>query len=139
MNPKRRARFDELLEHVIHELPEGIRTLLDEVPVIVEDHPSRELIEELAAEAGEDPDDWAPDELCGLHTGTAFTERTVEAAHDMPSDIMLFRDGIVAEAGGWDNEKGEAEILRQIRITLLHEIGHQFGLDEDDLQRLGYD
>lgn len=139
MSPKRRARFDELLEGVIDQLPERVRALLDEVPVIVEDHPSPELIQELAEEAGEDPADWAPDELCGLHTGTAFTERSVESSHDLPSDIMLFREGIVAEAGGWDNDKGEDEIIRQIRITLLHEIGHQFGLDEDDLERLGYD
>lgn len=139
MNGKRRARFDELLEGVIGGLPERVRALLDEVPVIVEDRPSDELIQELAQEAGEDPADWSPDDLCGLHTGTAFTERSVDSPHDLPSDIMLFREGIVAEAGGWDNEHGEAEVARQIRITLLHEIGHQFGLDEEDLRRLGYD
>lgn len=139
MSPAQRDHFDRLLEDVIAILPQPIRDLLDEVPVIVEDRPSPDLLRDLALEAGEDPADWAPDELCGLHTGTAFTERSVEAPHDFPSDIMLFREGIVAEAGGWDNHLGDAEISRQIRITLLHEIGHQFGLDEDDLQRLGYD
>lgn len=137
MSPKRRKQFDAILERVIEGLPRGIRHLLDEVPVIVEDRPSPDLIAELAEEAGEDPADWSADELCGLHTGTAFTERSVEAS-DLPSDIMLFREGIVAEAGGWDGEGSEAEVERQIRITLLHEIGHQFGLDEDDLERLGY-
>lgn len=139
MNPKRRDRFDQLLERVLAELPEGIRALLEEVPVIVEDRPSEELLAQLAAEEGEDPASWDPDELCGLHTGTAFTERSVESTHDLPSDIMLFREGIVAEAGGWEGEENDGEVLRQIRITLLHEIGHQFGLDEDDLRRLGYD
>jgi predicted Zn-dependent protease with MMP-like domain len=50
---------------------------------------------------------------------------------------MLFRVGILEQAGGW--EAGEDAIVEEIRITLLHEIGHQFGLDEEDLRRLGYE
>jgi len=54
---------------------------------------------------------------------------------------------VIDEAGGWepwvdeDGETwgGEAQIVEEIRITVLHEIGHHFGLDEDDLTRLGYD
>ena len=62
-----------------------------------------------------------------------------EVAVMVPPTIMLFRVGIVAEAGGWDQPDALERIREEIRITLLHEIGHQFGLDEDDLARLGYE
>jgi predicted Zn-dependent protease with MMP-like domain len=135
-----RARFDEILERVLDELPESVRAMTDEMPVIVEDVPDPKLLEELSKEAGEAI---APDELCGLHTGIALTERSVQSPGDLPSEIRLFREGILAEAGGWespgeDAEEVENSIYEEIRITLLHEIGHQFGLDEDDLERLGY-
>jgi predicted Zn-dependent protease with MMP-like domain len=64
----------------------------------------------------------------------------------MPEVITLFREGILDEAGGWDEWTdedgselgGAARIRREIRVTLLHEIGHHFGLGEEDLERLGY-
>jgi len=122
-----RARFDALLEAVMTRLPPELLGLLDEVAVIVEDRPSRELLDEL----GEDASD-----LLGLHTGTPFTEQGVDFT-ETPPTIHLFREGIVDHAGGW--EAGDDAVRTEIRITLLHEIGHQFGLDEDDLERLGYD
>jgi hypothetical protein len=79
-----------------------------------------------------------------------MTERSVEPGEvDLPM-IHIFREGIIACAGGWspwrvsspDGEilegGGEDLVREEIRITLLHEIGHHFGLDEDDLDRLGY-
>ena len=147
MSPRQRDEFDALVEEQIAALPAQLRTLLDEVPVIVEDEPSDEVLESF----GMTRDD--ADELCGLHSGFAFTEQTVEASGDLPAEIMLYREGIVAEAGGWPVTTGRESqrdaddstgpggidaIREQIRITLLHEIGHQFGLDEDDLDRLGY-
>jgi predicted Zn-dependent protease with MMP-like domain len=92
---------------------------------------------------GIDPEDRAA--LCGLHSGIPLTERSVEHG-GLPEVITLFREGILEEAGGWEEWTdddgtelgGRERILREIRITLLHEIGHHFGLDEDDLERLGY-
>ncbi len=136
MKPARRQRFDELFESVVDGLPDGIRGLLDEVAVMIEDTPTREILEDV----GEDPDAIdAHEALCGLHTGIAFTEQSVEDSGVLPPTIMLFRVGIVAEAGGWEQPDAEERIREEIRITLLHEIGHQFGLDEDDLARLGYE
>lgn len=134
-----RERFDRLLEEVLEDLPDGVRSLLDEMPVIVEDRPSESLLKELAG----DGEAIGPDELCGLHTGTAFTERSVTISGEMPSEIRLFREGILAEAGGWETKGEDPDavddaVYEEIRITLLHEVGHQFGLDEDDLERLGY-
>ena len=63
----------------------------------------------------------------------------------LPDVITLFREGILAQAGDWDPHEvdgrpwgGDACVREEIRITLLHEMGHHFGLGEDDLERLGY-
>ena len=133
MNDRHRAKFDRLLEEVIAALPDRIARLLDEVPVIVEDRPGDDILADLGMTREE------ADELCGLHTGEAFTERGVEGTGSMPSEIRLFREGIVAEAGGWENASADARVREEVRITLLHEVGHQFGLSEDDLTGLGYD
>ena len=136
---KERERFDALFEDVLSALPPALHTMLEEVPVVLEDHPTRGLLEEL----GIDPADRAS--VCGLHSGTPLTERSVEHGA-LPDVITLFREGIVDEAGGWEpwtdedgtQLGGPEHVHREIRITLLHEIGHHFGLEEDDLDRLGY-
>lgn len=144
MKREERDEFDEMVADAIEQLPPGVRALLDEVPVIVEDRPTREILGELA----EDPEVLEdPTSLCGLHTGLMATERGVEMSGELPNQIYLFREGIVALAGGWpgpaESPEGAEEkldaIYDEIVTTLLHEIGHQFGLDEDDLTRLGFE
>jgi len=122
------------MDRAVASLPPAIRDLLGEVPVIVLDEPSAEQLESL----GIDPVQGA-DELCGLHTGVMQTERSVEHSGELPSTIHLFRRGIVSEAGGWEAPDADEAVYEQIRVTLLHEIGHEFGLDEADLEDLGYD
>lgn len=132
MDRRERARFDAMLERVIEELPEALREMLEQVPVIVEDGPSPSVLRELGMHEDES------DELCGLHSGRALTEGMDEGPLELPAEIQLYRRGIIAEAGGWDQPDADAAVREEIRVTLLHEIGHQFGLDEDDLDRLGY-
>jgi predicted Zn-dependent protease with MMP-like domain len=125
MTDDERRRFDEVLETVLEALPPGLQALLAEAPVIVEDRPSAQLLREL---------DLCPEDLlCGLHTGTPLTERSVEHSPELPETIHLFREGILELAGDW------VLLQREIRITLLHEIGHHFGLNENDLAELGYE
>ena len=139
MRRDERERFDRLFEQVLAALPGEIHRMIEEVPVVLEDHPSRELLTDM----GIDPDDRA--DLCGLHSGIPLTERSVSDA-GLPEVISLFREGILEEAGGWEEWTdddgtplgGPDAVRREIRITLLHEIGHHFGLGEDDLDRLGY-
>lgn len=138
MRRTERERFDRLFVEVLDALPQAIRDLLDDAPVILEDRPSHELLREV----GVSPDE---DDLCGLHTGVPLTERSVQDHGVLPDVIHLFREGIVDHAGGWEESEdedgpfgGEERIREEIRVTLLHEIGHHFGLDEDDLERLGY-
>ena len=131
-----RDRFDALLEEAIDALPVELRDLIEQVPVIVEDHPDREVLEEFRDADGTLPE---LDELCGLHTGIPFTERHLDGDPELPPEIMLYRSGIIALAGGWDQPEADDVVYEEIMITLLHEMGHQFGLDEEDLRRLGYE
>ncbi|MBI1189850.1 MAG: hypothetical protein GC200_04105 [Tepidisphaera sp.] len=130
MTDDQRNIFDELVERTIDDLPPALRRMLDEVPVVVDDAPEQALLDELG-ETGED-------DLLGLHTGVPITERSIDS-EDAPSEIRLFRRAIVDHAGGWDQPGAPERIAEEIRITLLHELGHQFGLDEDDLEELGYE
>lgn len=137
MNAAERARFDRLLEEVLLQLPPSVRDLLDELPLVVEDRPSRQVLRSLGLEHADD--------LCGLHEGLARTERSVEFPQ-LPDVITLYRRGIVDLAGGWETRTedgvpvgGDQAVRDEIRVTLLHEMGHHFGLDEDDLEALGYE
>ncbi|MBM4107701.1 MAG: metallopeptidase family protein [Phycisphaerae bacterium] len=135
-----RARFDALLEEAIEELPEALRSLMEHVPVIAIDAPTPALL----AEMGVPPERFEEEAtaLCGLHSGRSNLERSVEHSGEAPPNIHLFRVGIINEAfqGGrwWGRPDADDLVFEQIWVTLLHEIGHQFGLDEDDLERLGY-
>jgi predicted Zn-dependent protease with MMP-like domain len=137
MTRSERERFDRLFEEVLASLPEGVHALIEEVPLVLEDRPSRQLLRELGIE---DDDEI----LCGLHTGVPLTDRSVERP-DASDVVQIFREGVVDMAGGWEEDEddegpfgGVDRIREEIRITILHELGHHFGLDEDDLDRLGY-
>lgn len=129
-NPSR--RFDALVADAIDSLPGPLRRLIDETPVIVLDRPTPQMLRDLGLHAKD------ADELCGLHTGTAITERGVEEHARLPTEIHLFRHGIVALAGGWQQPHADERVYEEIRVTLLHELGHEHGLDEGDLDDLGY-
>lgn len=134
LSDAQRRQFDRLLEDIIAGLPDHIRRLLEEVPVIVEDEPDPGLIEDM----GMTDEEFM---LCGLHWGVALTERSVESPPELPDQIMLFRGPIMrlaAVSSTGTQRRDRKELEGQIRITLLHEIGHHFGLNEDDLEQLGY-
>jgi len=130
VNPRTREDFDRNLERVLDRLPAAIRGLLDDVPLHVEDYPSTEVLERTGVARRE----W----LCGLYTGIPLTERSVEQSRPAPDVVTLYREGILhltADAEGYVTERA---LQRQIRITLLHELGHHHGLSEEDLREMGY-
>ena len=155
MSPKLRQRFDDLLRDVIDELPANARAALEEISIVVDDVPDKKLAADLAKDGLTDEDEEDGGDIMGLHTGQALTERGVADSGSLPTIIHLFREPIVEHAleyrGGveplpegapkpkWgDQSTDDEEVYEEIRITLLHEIGHHFGLDEDDLDELGY-
>lgn len=139
MTNAERTRFDSLLDEVLEQVPPRIHELLEEVPLIVDDRPDAELARQLAADFGEECNEEFVQSLCGLHTGISLTERSVQDHAELPENIRIFREGVVWTAGGWDQDDADDIVFEEIWITLLHELGHHFGLDEEDLAELGYD
>lgn len=117
--------FERLVLEAIAEIPESIRSYLDNVVVDIEPMPDAKDLAELEIED--------PTELLGLYHGTPLTERSVEESVPLPDRVTIYQRNIeqVCET--------RREIVEQIRTTVLHEIGHFFGMDEDDLFDVGYD
>ena len=107
--------FDDHVKAALDSLPAQLASALDNVAIVVED---------------EHPDD--PD-LYGLYEGTPLPERG-DMAGALPDRITIFRLPLEDEFG--DDPR---ELESEIRITVLHELGHYFGLDEDRLAELGYE
>ena len=74
--------------------------------------------------------------LCGLYTGVPLTRRSVQQSGVMPENIWIFRKGVIAAAG--ESGPADSKLREQIKLTVLHEMGHHFGLDEAKLRALGY-
>lgn len=74
-----------------------------------------------------------PTELLGMYHGTPLTEREFGLDGILPDRVVIYQRNLEAMC------ETREEIVEQIRITVLHEVGHHFGLDEDDLAELGYD
>jgi predicted Zn-dependent protease with MMP-like domain len=130
MNSILRALFDDQLEQLLPELPPQVQQLLADVPLVVEDHPSREVMRQTGVRHR--------GSLCGLYTGIPLTKRSIQDS-GIPSDVIhIFRDGILYESRSPDGTIDPAELRNQIRVTILHELGHHHGLTEADLRELGY-
>jgi predicted Zn-dependent protease with MMP-like domain len=114
-----RRAFEELVAQAVDQLPEDFARLLDNVAIVVEEEPSAE---ELAA-VGLDPE---RDELLGLYRGVPQTER--DSLYDsLPDCVVVYRQPILRSAAT------PQEIIREIRQTVLHELGHHFGLDDEEM------
>ena len=128
--------FDDILAEQIDALPPDAAEVVELTGVIAEDEPDDAVLASMGMTRAEG------DDLCGMHFGVPETERSVEDTGELPSQIMLFRGPIIrlAEYRMTNGvEVNRDQLIEQIQITLLHEIGHEFGLDEDDLTELGYD
>ena len=109
------SEFDDLVAQALDEVPPELAALMDNVAVFVEDEG-----------APGDP------ELLGLYEGTPLTERDSMYAGVLPDRILIFRGPIMRSC-----ETAE-EVVEEIRITVVHEIAHHFGIDDDRLHELGY-
>ena len=110
--------FDALVEAALDDLPEDFARALDNVAVVVENEPDRALL----AEMGFDPDE----DLLGLYEGVPLPERDTYYG-SLPDRISIFRGPILRLCRDRD------EVVREIRDTVVHEIGHYFGLDDDEM------
>ena len=116
----------EMAEHALAAIPAPLRDLVRGTAILVEDTPDDETLQEMGIES--------PWELTGLYQGIPLTEKSVGHVPSEPDRILLFREPILLE---WI-ETGE-DLFRLVRNVLIHEIGHHFGLSDDDIARLEQD
>ena len=130
MQPQLQALFDRHFDDVVADLPEQVHRLLDDVAMYVEDYPSADVMRRTGVRQR--------NHLCGLYTGIPLTSRSVEHSGVLSDAVHIYREGIISLATRRDGSIDENELRKQIRITVLHELGHNHGLGEDDLRELGY-
>ena len=115
-----RAEFDALVAEAISTIPRRFRAAIQNLAIVVEDAPSADLLEEMEVEP--------PDTLFGLYQGIPLTERRWDYGNALPDHITLFQRPI--EDGAADDD----EIVSAIGETLIHELGHYFGLSEEEIE-----
>jgi predicted Zn-dependent protease with MMP-like domain len=116
------ARIRATAEKVLEELPAKFRRRLIGVPVLVEERPSEALVSER----------FDPRSL-GLFEGPTDAERQIGDVAPTPTRIVLYAANLAA----FVDPNDDVELAGEVEVTLLHEIGHYFGLDEDELEALG--
>jgi predicted Zn-dependent protease with MMP-like domain len=107
-------RFDELVSDALDLIPPQLTAVMDNVVVLVADR---------------DPDD---DELLGLYEGVALTERDSNYPGSLPDTITIYREALL------DMCESEDEVVDEVVITVIHEVAHHFGIDDDRLHELGW-
>jgi predicted Zn-dependent protease with MMP-like domain len=111
------AEFERLVAEALDSLPERFADLLENIVVVVEEEPDASDLDVM-----DDPNG----ELLGIYRGTPLTRRSFSAM-TMPEQVAIFRGPILRVT------RGAQEAKRQIRETVIHEIGHHFGLSDDDM------
>jgi predicted Zn-dependent protease with MMP-like domain len=109
-----RFRFEELVGEALDTIPRELAEAMDNVVVLVDDRNS------------DDP------QLLGLYEGVALTERTSDYGGVLPDRITLYREAIL------DICDDEDDVVREVAVTVVHEVAHHFGVDEDTLHELGW-
>lgn len=107
-------RFDELVSDALDLVPPELAAAMDNVVVLVEDR---------------HPED---DELLGLYEGVALTERDSDYSGSLPDAIFIYRDALLEVCDSED------QVVEEVAITVIHEIAHHFGIDDDRLHELGW-
>ena len=117
-----RARFEQLVSEALASIPRRFRVAIHNVAIVVEDEPSAQLLAELEIEP--------PDTLLGLYQGTPLTERRWDYGNTLPDRVVLFQGPIERDSEDEDDMKAA------IAETLIHELGHYFGLSEEEIEEI---
>ena len=119
-----KQRFANLVEEALAKLPQPFAAHLEEVSIEIKDRPTAKQLKGAGLEEDE--------LLLGLYVGHPMTERSVEHSGMLPDVIYIFQEDVELVS------ESEKELVEEVRVTVLHEIGHHFGMDEGDLEDLGY-
>ena len=110
--------FDSIVQQALESLPEQFAAMLENVAVVTEEEPSAEDLE-LVGDSG--------DELLGIYRGIALTDRSHDMLPALPDQIAIFRAPILRVC------RSRREAVEEIRDTVIHELGHYFGLDDHSM------
>ncbi len=119
-----KADFARYVEQALAELPAPFASHLEQITVEIKDRPTRKQLRSVGLKDDE--------LLLGLYQGVALPDRSVQHSGVLPDRILIFQE---------DHELAcddPGQLVEEIRTTVLHEIGHHFGMDEDDLDAVGY-
>ncbi len=117
------AEFEQAVQAALDSVPEEFARYLENVMIEVQARPDPKLLREHDV----------PPDLLGLYIGRPLEEQGPDMLHStLPDRILIFQNNLCAMC------RSREELIDEIRITVLHEIGHHFGLDEDRLEELGY-
>ena len=117
-----RARFEKLVVEAITLIPKRFRREMKNLALVVEEEPSDELLGEMEIEP--------PDSLYGLYQGTPLPERTWGFGNTLPDRITIYQRPIEEDC------EDEDDIRAVIGETLIHEVGHYFGLSEEEIEEI---
>jgi len=117
-----RKRFEQLVAEALASVPRRFRDAMKNIAIVVEDEPSSELLDDMDIEP--------PDTLLGLYPGTALTEQTWYYGNALPDRVLIFQGPHERDA------EDEDDLVVAIGETLIHEIGHYFGLSEEEIQEI---
>ena len=117
-----RQRFTELVEEALRDIPGSFRNAMKNVAVIVEDEPPPHILQEMEIEP--------PDSLFGLYQGTPLPDRGWAYGNALPDRISIYQ-GPIEDACADDDEVRDC-----IAETVIHEFGHYFGMDEDQIEEI---
>jgi predicted Zn-dependent protease with MMP-like domain len=117
-----RAAFERHVADALASIPREFRDAMQNIAIVVEDEPSPELLDEMGIEP--------PDTLLGLYTGTPLTERTSSYGNTLPDRVLIFQGPHERESDDED------DLIVCIAETLIHEIGHYFGMSEEQIEEV---
>jgi len=117
-----RDAFERLVADALASIPRRFRDAMENLAIVVEDEPSRELLRQMEVEP--------PDTLLGLYQGLPLTERRWDYGNALPDRILLFQGPLERDA------EDEDDLVVAIGETLIHEIGHYFGLSEEEIENI---
>lgn len=125
-------RFEELVEEAIQDLPPEFADRLDNIDVVTERRPSARTLRDMGL--------LGHGTLLGLYQGVPQTRRTSDYGNVLPDRVVIYRDPALAHAAEdrLEGETLEGAVRRVVRDTVLHEVGHHFGLSDPDLEGAGY-
>ena len=119
-----RQEFEELVARSLDDIPTEFRDLLKNIEVFIEEEPDRRTLRQLGIHRG--------GTLFGLYEGVPLPERSEFAFPPMPDRITIYRLPILAAC------RSRAEIVEQVKLTVVHEVAHHFGISDERLHELGY-